>query len=192
MNSWSLVLNKNWVAITTIPIYRTFQLLCRNRAVAICPESYEQFDIDLWIRRSIIKSNELESHQKILTPTMVLEKPEVIRLVEYGGIPYVEVNFSRKHLYRRDNNTCQYCNKQLPFYKLTIDHVWPRSRGGGTSFENCVTCCEQCNVVKADRTLRESRMTLIKQPEKPKWNPIMGFLPRNYPESWNKLIGKCS
>jgi len=50
---------------------------------------------------------------------------------------------------RRDNCTCRYCGEQTgPFH---MDHVYPVSKGGETSFENLVTACPRCNLQKYDR-----------------------------------------
>ncbi len=65
----------------------------------------------------------------------------------------------------RDGHSCQYCD-----YKgdnLTLDHVIPRSRGGGDTWENLVTACVRCNVRKGSRTPREANMTLRHPPRKP-------------------------
>ena len=48
----SLVLNKHWVAVSTTPVRRAMTLLCRSAAAAICPTTYEVFDLDGWIDRS--------------------------------------------------------------------------------------------------------------------------------------------
>jgi 5-methylcytosine-specific restriction endonuclease McrA len=46
----------------------------------------------------------------------------------------------------------------------TIDHVVPRSRGGGHTWENCVAACRMCNSKKADRLLGELGWTLERPP----------------------------
>jgi 5-methylcytosine-specific restriction endonuclease McrA len=64
----------------------------------------------------------------------------------------------------RDRQTCQYCRRPFEAKKLTLDHVTPRSRGGGSSWENLVACCLACNNRKADRTPAEAGMLLEKKP----------------------------
>ena len=51
----------------------------------------------------------------------------------------------------RDQFRCGYCGTKA----TTIDHIMPRSRGGGHSWENCVACCANCNHRKADKLLSE-------------------------------------
>jgi len=52
--------------------------------------------------------------------------------------------------------------------KLTIDHIIPLSKGGKTIWSNVVTACYHCNsVIKKDKKLEETGLTLIKKPEIP-------------------------
>lgn len=51
----------------------------------------------------------------------------------------------------RDSYTCFYCNE----YGLTIDHLMPKSKGGITSFENCVCACKRCNSQKGSLKVEE-------------------------------------
>ena len=85
------------------------------------------------------------------------------------------MRFSRHNIYMRDDNTCQYCGRRLPRAELNLDHVVPRSHGGGTSWENVVCSCIPCNLRKANRTPEQAGMELRKRPVRPKWNP--GFRP---------------
>lgn len=58
----------------------------------------------------------------------------------------------RDIMYHRDLNICAYCGDQFPAHKLTIDHILPVSKGGKTTWMNCITACKPCNHRKADRT----------------------------------------
>jgi len=54
-----------------------------------------------------------------------------------------------KRLWRRSikehfDCTCVYCGKTYELSKLTIDHVHPRSMGGG-DLRNLVAACQSCN-----------------------------------------------
>ncbi|MEK0189640.1 HNH endonuclease, partial [Microcoleus anatoxicus] len=64
-----------------------------------------------------------------------------------------------------DAHSCQYCSYTGD--DLTLDHVIPRSRGGGESWENLVTACMRCNVKKGSRTPKEAGMLLRYPPRKP-------------------------
>ena len=106
----------------------------------------------------------------------------VIRLVENIHIPYQNFRItkpSRSMIYKRDRNKCQYCGATK---KLTIDHVIPRSKGGGDTWENMVVACSSCNIKKGDKLLEQTNMKLMKQP-KPHYNGVMlSILDTNDPE----------
>lgn len=89
----------------------------------------------------------------------VMKLMKVIRLIYKHKVPY-----SKKNIHIRDNHTCVYCGTNA---ELTIDHVIPISRGGKTSFENCVAACRTCNHKKGSRTPREANMFLKSKPYAP-------------------------
>lgn len=94
--------------------------------------------------------------------------PLVIRLLRYVRVARIgDVPFNKKNIFRRDNNTCQYCGEVGR--DLTIDHVVPRSRGGSTGWENVVCCCRNCNARKGDRLPEEVDLRLISRPHKPRF-----------------------
>jgi len=89
------------------------------------------------------------------------------------------------NIYARDGFTCQYCAVRFATEDLTFDHVLPRSRGGGTSWENIVTCCLACNAAKADRTPVEAHMKLCRRPRRPTFLPSIAVrMGGTVPEEW--------
>jgi 5-methylcytosine-specific restriction endonuclease McrA len=92
--------------------------------------------------------------------------PHVIRLVHYVRVPRaVQRKISRRALFARDGWQCVYCGTTGG--RLTLDHVVPRSRGGGSVWENVVTSCAPCNLRKGDRLLEEAEMELRHLPRAP-------------------------
>jgi 5-methylcytosine-specific restriction endonuclease McrA len=69
----------------------------------------------------------------------------------------------------RDNNSCGYCGKSAN----TVDHVIPRSKGGGTTWENTVAACFKCNSRKGNRTPSEAGMKLLVDIYVPNWYHIV-------------------
>jgi len=104
----------------------------------------------------------------------LMPMPKVVRFK--GGITASKLRskmqeparFSKDVLFARDGGRCQYCDRELARGISTIDHIMPRSRGGDTSWENCVTCCPTCNVKKGNRTPTEAGMCLLSLPAKPR------------------------
>jgi len=82
--------------------------------------------------------------------------PLVIRLVYFVRVPRNESRkISRRAVFARDGYECQYCGAAS---HLTMDHVIPRSRGGGSSWDNVVTSCAPCNLRKGNRLPHEINM----------------------------------
>ena len=184
----ALVLNKNWTAINVTSVERALMLMCRESAKALCPDTYESFSIEHWIERSIDRAKKLPISKYFKTTRYPVERPEVVILSAYGGIPFTEVNFCRRNLYKRDSYACQYCNISCAPKELTIDHVVPKSRGGKSTWKNCVTSCLSCNNKKSNTPLAKSGLKLFKEPKIPKWQPIAGMIPQKHPDSWFKFL----
>ena len=85
--------------------------------------------------------------------------PRVIRLLRRVARTWYAqpARWHRGGVHIRDGHRCAYCGA----VSTTIDHVFPRSRGGAWSWENCVAACEPCNEAKADRTPAEAGMPLV-------------------------------
>ena len=98
---------------------------------------------------------------------MTLERPDVIRLVNYVRIPREahRRKITRRAVLARDSWTCQYCGSTKS--GLTVDHVIPRSRGGKSVWENIVAACATCNRRKGNRLPREIHMHPKKTPKAP-------------------------
>lgn len=96
---------------------------------------------------------------------LVLPVPSVVRLRTLVKVPYQRhLSVSRRGVLARDAHRCQYCGSKAE----TIDHVVPRSRGGGHSWDNVVAACRPCNLRKADRPLRDCGLKLRITPGPPR------------------------
>jgi hypothetical protein len=89
--------------------------------------------------------------------------PSVIRLITYAKVPYKTKLVNKRNIYLRDGYRCQYCGVKFPTNELTWDHVMPKSRGGGFTWDNLVTCCHPCNRKKDDMTPEEAGMPLLRR-----------------------------
>jgi 5-methylcytosine-specific restriction endonuclease McrA len=167
----TLVLNRRWMPIRTAPVQEAIGLVAKGTAMIIEPESFETHDLLSWNDVSRIRARVGDA--MIRSPRLALVAPEVILLTTYEGPGGRAVVFSRKNLFKRDRYTCQYCGLQPGPSELTVDHVVPRSRGGVSSWENCVLACVECNKRKADRSPEKSGLRLRKAPKKPSWKALV-------------------
>ncbi len=137
----TLVLNATYEPLGVVSDRRALILVLNNRAIMV-----EESGLVLrYIRGSIAL-------------------PSVIRLIKFVKIPYRHsVPLSRRAIFARDSGRCVYCKAAA----TSIDHVVPRSRGGGHSWENVVSACHKCNHLKADKHLKELGWRLRALPREP-------------------------
>jgi len=192
-----LVLNKSWSPVGVISLQRAISMLfsCyaaskdhptgEPKALVVDPDNYATFNWSDW---SAMKPDNEED--VIRSAKKGFKVPEVIVLSRYDKLPNHKVTFSRRTIYKRDNYTCQYCGATPGSEELTIDHVTPRSKGGQTTWTNCVLACLKCNARKANLDLKDAKrkfgMKLVREPFKPKYQLFKdGGIPCN---SWKKFI----
>ena len=193
LESSVLVLNKMFMAVHVIGVRRAFCLLCKGQAEVVSVEDgqYLSFDFESWAELSAYRSKHFrESHEDwVRTPTLEIQAPRVVRLLDYDKVPRQTVKFNRRNIFARDHNQCQYCGRKFTTNELSLDHVSPRSQGGGTTWENIVCACVECNVRKGGRTPRQANMTLIRKPEKPKRSPMLNVkLSQKKYETWQSFL----
>lgn len=163
MNSNVLVLNQDYQPLSVCSVQRSMKLLFLDKAELLhdLPE------------------------RKIRTVTEEYTYPSVIRLRRYINLPYTRIVLTRRNIFKRDSNKCQYCGST---HQLTIDHVIPRSRGGKDTWENLVTACSECNLKKGDRTPREANMELKRRPFKPIHITFLQAFMGGVQENWKPYL----
>jgi 5-methylcytosine-specific restriction endonuclease McrA len=165
LNSSVLVLNRHYQPVHVTSVKRAFSLLYLGAARVVQPD-FSTFDFATWADLGAAAG-----HDVIHTIGRAIRIPRVIVLQMYDRLPTTRVRFSRLNIYARDDNTCQYCSRQLPRTALNLDHVVPRARGGRTTWENVVCCCLPCNLRKGAKLPAEAGMRLLRQPARPRWTP---------------------
>lgn len=159
-----LVLNKGYQPVRITDARTSFSMLYLGRARAL-DASYEPHDFAQWIGRRPSRSEEF-----IGTPRGAICVPRVLLLNDFNRVPRAPLRLSRRHVYMRDEYSCQYCGTRPGVKELNLDHVLPRSRGGRSTWENLVTSCRQCNLKKGRLTPDEAGMRLQAQPVRPSWS----------------------
>lgn len=110
--------------------------------------------------------------EEIVSPSVAIKMPAVVRLKRTVGNIKRGVKFSRVNVFTRDGFRCQYCGDRKRMTELNYDHVVPRVQGGKTVWENIVTACYPCNDRKRNRTPEQAGMKLLKVPVKPRTLPM--------------------
>jgi 5-methylcytosine-specific restriction endonuclease McrA len=184
-----LVLNRNWTPIHTTSVKEAISLVAKGSAKIIDPTTFEALTLASW--DDVSKSRAKFGDSVVRSCHLALVPPEVIVLTNYDKLGERSVVFSRRNLFKRDRYTCQYCGCQPGPRELTIEHVFPKSRGGVSSWTNCALACVPCNKRKANRTPEEAGMNLRRVPKKPSWKALAQISPRDRRESWGQFISRA-
>lgn len=138
----ALVLNASYQPLCVVPARRAVVLVLKSKA-------------------TVIEHDGSAFHSEHL----VVPIPSVVRLNYFVKVPYrARATLSRRAVFLRDDFECQYCGAEAE----NVDHVNPRSRGGGHTWENVVACCRRCNSRKENRLPHEVGMKLKKAPRAPR------------------------
>jgi 5-methylcytosine-specific restriction endonuclease McrA len=138
-------------------------LILNQNYEPLCVANVEKAIILLWLGKAELV--EVRPGRIIRTVRHAYPYPSVVRLSLYIHMPYKKVELTRKNILRRDHHRCMYCGKTTP--PLTVDHVMPKSRSGGDTWENLVCACVRCNNRKGNRTPEEANMRLRARPSRP-------------------------
>lgn len=179
-----LVLSRGWLPVGVVHARKAIGLVAVSRAVIVCPHTYGTYSLTDWAglpsRGNVPRVNAVR---------FSFDRPEIIVLCRSNRRAHLPIRFSRRAVFQRDRYTCQYCQSVLRPEKLTIDHVLPRSRGGRTSWENCVAACVPCNLAKGSRPPGETVPRLRHKPRRPHWTTLLENRP-----SWAGFLSspRCS
>ena len=162
-----LLLNSDYRVLRFVDWNKALKLLLRNKIDII----------DRWENISI----------RTTDGSIIL--PATIRLKKQVVYHRAKIRFSKNLVKRRDDYTCQYCGKKEDRKKLTIDHVIPVSKGGESSFDNCVTACYKCNNKKNNSLLSQINMKLRKKPARPLYSVYYGLTPNSsHHNNWSMFL----
>lgn len=165
-----LVLNRNWQAISVTTPAQAFGQMASDAATGLDIQHTDWMvpvKWDTWLALPV-RSGDMQ----VGTSRGPVRAPTVIVCSRYADVPIHRPKLSARNIWLRDGGRCQYTGRALLRGEGNIDHIIPQSRGGATSWENCVLACRKINTRKADRTPSEAGLSLIRKPEKPRSVPI--------------------
>lgn len=168
-----LVLNRCWQAIGVRTPAEAFAMMATGAASAldIGPGLLRPVSWTEWLALPVRTRD-----TGVGTPGGRVRSPTVLVLARYARMPRRRPGFSRRGLWQRDGGTCQYSGRVLTYDEANIDHVIPRSRGGATSWENCVLADKRVNHRKGDRTPEEAGLRLVQPPRTPPDLPAVALI----------------
>ena len=160
------------------------------RSALVLNASYEPLSVVSARRATCLvlaeKAELLEDDGTVLhSESLTIARPSVIRLRYMVKVPYVRrTSMSRRAIFARDDHMCQYCGDRAD----SIDHVFPRSRGGPHTWENVAAACKPCNLSKRDRTPEEAGMLLARPCRAPRSTAWVVVSISGIPDTWRPYI----
>lgn len=138
----TLVLNAGFEPLAAVSLRRAAVLVLQDKAVV----------------------EKAHGERRLRSASVDLPVPQVIRLRRCVRVPFRRrAPWSRQGVLVRDRHRCAYCGRRA----TTVDHLVPRSLGGGDTWLNTVAACAEDNRRKADRTPAQAGMRLLTQPFEP-------------------------
>lgn len=123
------------------------------------------------------------------SPSVSIKVPAVLRLLKYiKKKRHLVPRFRKKAIFYRDGWQCQFCGIKLHKDSISIDHIVPSSRGGKTSWLNCVSSCLDCNRKKANKIPNEVGMKLLRKPYIPANNFIEAMSVPVWHPDWDMWV----
>ncbi len=169
-----LVLNRNWQAISIVSPAEAFGNLASGGASALDIHGADSMNPVEWDQWRLLEVRDQD--HSVGTAQGAVRIPTIIVLKTFARVPMYQPKFSLKSIWMRDQGHCQYSGRKLKMHEASIDHVVPRSRGGATSWENCVLAERRLNSDKGDRTPAEAGLKLTRKPCAPRAVPITATL----------------
>ena len=188
MSSDCLVLNRSYTAIQVVDWQKAICLIYRDHA-SVVDEDYRTYSFDEWKEFSQLMSDSPNGFVRSISFKIAV--PEIIVLKFYDKLPDSDVRFTRKNIYHHYGYKCCYCGSKFKDKDLNLDHVFPKSKGGRTNWENIVLSCIPCNAAKGNRTPEEANMKQFYKASKPIWRPSYALsVKTNFKAklSWQKFI----
>lgn len=80
----------------------------------------------------------------------------------FAEADFLQTRARRAAIHAREGGRCFYCLRRLIPERRCLDHVIPLARLGTNSFRNLVSCCLDCNSLKAERSAIEHVRSLFR------------------------------
>ena len=149
------------------------------------------------VRRAVVlllkeRAEPVEQNGAVLhSEHTAMARPLVIRLRTYVRVPRDNHRrkITRRAVFARDGWTCQYCGSRST---LTVDHVVPKSKGGGSNWENIVASCAPCNRRKGDRLPHQINMHPRVKPHTPSAHIFIQLASPTIPATWKQYLAEAA
>ncbi|GHT54046.1 hypothetical protein AGMMS49982_18110 [Bacteroidia bacterium] len=104
--------------------------------------------------------------KNFVNTTLVPQRTDIQRIEPIKSV--------KERLYKEQNGLCTGCKRQFEMRNMEIDHIIPKSKGGGSYYENYQLLCGACNKKKSDKPMEYLRSYIDSEEEFSKNKIIFG------------------
>ncbi len=185
-----LVLNRNWQAIGVKTPMEAFSMIASGATTALDIGTDGHIRPVKWAEWLMLPVRECDNC--IGTVRGPVRVPTVLVLSRFDKVPKKRPKFGARGIWERDGGICQYSGRKLRPQEGNIDHIVPLSRGGPTSWDNCVLTDKRINSRKGSRLPEEAGLKLLRRPAVPRELPVTVLI-RNTHEvrDWDLFLSKA-
>jgi 5-methylcytosine-specific restriction endonuclease McrA len=169
-----LVLNRNWQAIHVKTPADAFCMMAAGAATGLDVQGDDHILPVRW--EDWLKLPVRDEDHSVNTPRGPVRVPTVLVAANYAKVPMRRPRFGSRGIWERDGGVCQYTGRKLAPHEGNIDHVVPLSRGGASTWDNCVLAHREVNSKKADRLPQEVGLRLLRDPAVPRARPASALI----------------
>lgn len=182
-----LVLNRNWQAIHVKSPQDAFGMLANGSATGLDIGEDGSMQPVKWQDWLVLPIR--ESDNAVRTVRGMVRVPTVIVLANFAKVPKKRPKFGTRGIWDRDGGRCQYTGKPLKPGDGNIDHIVPRSRGGQSTWENCVLSHKDVNSRKGSRLPEEAGLQLLRKPTAPRELPVSVLIKnQHFVKDWELFL----
>jgi site-specific DNA-methyltransferase (adenine-specific) len=111
-------------------------------------------------------SNDAGLFKDFVNTTIVPQRTDIYKVEPSKSI--------KERLYKEQNGLCNGCGIEFNIWNMEIDHIIPKSKGGGDYYENYQLLCGSCNRTKGSNTMEHLRLKIKVRNEKKKKKIFFG------------------
>lgn len=173
-----LVLNRHWQAIDSKTPIEAFSMMAAGNATALDIHGEGDMRPVTWEDWLLLEVR--AGDNSIGTVNGPVRVPSVLVLARFDKVPKRRPKFCAKAIWERDGGTCQYTGRKLRPHEGNIDHIVPISRGGASSWENCVLADRKINSRKGNKLPEEAGLKLLRRPFVPRELPVTHLIKNHH------------
>jgi 5-methylcytosine-specific restriction endonuclease McrA len=173
-----LVLNKHWQAIDSKTPIDAFSMMAAGNATAL--DIHDGGDMRPVTWEDWLELEVREGDNRIGTVHGAVRVPSVLVLARFDKVPKRRPKFCAKAIWERDGGVCQYTGRKLKPNEGNIDHIVPISRGGASTWENCVLADRKINSRKGSKLPEEAGLKLLRRPFVPRELPVTHLIKNHH------------